>query len=101
MGMSEKRRERELLRRAAIINRARPGDDEFDEQAKNWHVMPGLAIMWMIVVRSWRFIARRDRRRSLAVQASPRHPPRRTGERSQLQRQHLWTIGPKPLDTEE
>ena len=81
--MSEKRRERELLKRAESQRRWRPGDDEFDQMSRDWWVMPGLGMMWIIVVRSWRAIERK-----LSAKSRRSSPP-------------LWTIAPRPLDKEE
>ena len=101
MGKSDQRRERELMKRAARINRMRPGEDEFDEAYRNWMVAPGAYIFWMAIVRTWRAIVRLVRKRSRERPAAPQQRPQRSGAKSPPPRQRPWTIGPKALDTEE
>lgn len=97
--MNERRRQRELMKLVERQRRWRPGDDEFDEQYRNWALMPGLAMIWIIVARTWRAIARRARKT----------PPNSPGQgplplqsaqdaMSQQSRRPLWTVGPKPLE---
>lgn len=56
--MSEKRREREMMRRAERQRRWKPGDDEFDVTMKGHTYLFGAWMIWAVIARGVRALRR-------------------------------------------
>ena len=95
---SEKRRERELMRRAEAQRLWRPGDDHHDMVLKTWWVVPGFYIFWMALCRIVKAIGQRDRKTPPSIPAREPSPLQWGEAASQRPRRQLWTVGPKPLE---
>lgn len=95
---SERRRERELLKRAEQIRLRRPGDDKYDDVFRTWYAVPGFYIFWMCLARLAQAIGRRVRKMRQKSQAPELSLRQSDGDLSPPTRPPLWTVGPKRLE---